>query len=68
MQGYKVYELTTSGPIYLNTTDKNRYIVTSLLSGTTYLFAVKPYNQAGEGPSAVTEVQTAGGELFCCLG
>ena len=60
-----MYEVTDSGPIYLATTDKNSFTVTSLLSRTTYLFAVKPYNRAGEGPSAVTEVHTFGGELFC---
>lgn len=64
-----MYELlTSSGPVLLVTTDKHNYTVTSLLSATTYSFTVKPYNQAGEGPSAVTEVTTAGGELFCCLG
>ena len=64
-----MYEQTGSGPqVLLNTTDKHNYTVTSLLSGTRYLFTVKPYNQAGEGPSAVTEVTTSGGELFCCLG
>ena len=63
-----MYELTSSGPVLLVTTDKHNYTVTSLLSETTYSFTVAPYNQAGEGPSAVTQVTTAGGELLCCLG
>lgn len=58
-----MYELTSSGPVLLVTTDKHSYTVTSLLSGTTYSFTVKPYNLAGEGPSAVTEVTTVGGKL-----
>ena len=62
-----MYELTKFGPALLVTTDKHTYTVTSLLSGTTYSFMVKPYNEAGEGPSASTEVTTAGGEPFYCL-
>ena len=63
-----MYELTSRGPIFLATTDKHNYTVTSLLSRTTYLFAVTPYNQAGEGPIATIEVSTYGGELLCCQG
>ena len=63
-----MYELTSSGPVLLVTTDKYDFTVTSLLSQTTYSFIVKPYNQAGEGPSAVTQAKTAGGELLACLG
>jgi len=63
-----VYKLTSSGPVLLVTTDKHNYTVTSLLSATTYSFTVAPYNRAGEGPSAVTQVTTAEGELVCCLG
>lgn len=58
-----MYELTSSGSVLLVTTEKHSYTVTSLLSGTIYSFMVKPYNLAGEGPSAVTEVTTAGGKL-----
>ena len=62
-----MYELLSSGLALLVTTDKHSYTVHSLLSETTYSFTVKPYNQAGEGPGSVTEVTTAGGELFRCL-
>ena len=63
-----MYELTSIGPIFLATTVKHNYTITSLLSRTTYLFAVRPYNQAGEGPTATVEVSTSGGELLCCQG